>query len=1253
SVTITVTAPVLVNQPPFLVAIPATTIEENQTLSFTLFGSDSDGDALDYTISNNPAGSSLTGNTFSWTPSSGQAGSYNVTLTVSDGRGGTDSKVATITVVAPPPPNQAPTLQVIGNKAIEIDQTVSFTLAASDPDGDALSYTVSGAPSGSALSGNTFSWTPSSGQAGSYNLSLTVSDGKGGTSSQPVTITVTVPAPVNQPPALAPIEAKTIEENQTLSFVLSATDPDGDALIYEVAGNPSGSSLSGSTFSWVPSTGQAGSYAVSFTVSDGKGGAATQSATITVTQAPQEPVAQNNPPMIYMGQLFSTLGGNTLKEGVLLSFSIPASDPDGDALTFNSIGNPPGSMIIGDVFSWTPTYDQAGSYTLTFSVNDGKGGTDTESIAIRIAPGNRRPVLGVVTDQAIREGQALSFVIPGSDPDSDALTFTVLGNPAGSSLVSNNFSWTPDVGQAGSHRLVFTVDDGKGGTDSKVVTITVLKGNEPPVLAAIEDRLIPEGEILSITLSGTDPEGERLTYSVSGNPPGSTLQGNVFSWAPSSGQAGSYTLNFIVTDTQGGSQTQPVTITVAPPNREPVLADIADRSVSEGQPVSFSLSATDSDGDDLIYTVSGHPTGSTLEGNIFSWTPTEGQAGSYTLTFIVSDGRGGTDRKSGTITVERANRKPVLADIADQSVQEGQTLEFTLNATDPDGDPLTYSVSGHPAGSTLSGRAFTFTPTAAQTGASEVTFTVTDDEGATDTQSVTITVIPGNHKPELVDLVPRTIEEDQTLSFTVNANDIDGDELTYSVTGNPSGSRFMGNVFSWKPDIGQVGSYSVTFSVSDSEGGADTQTILITVTEIPKPEPSSLAITVTPVVPTEDIDIELHISAIFPSLASTITKHFFGVDGELISISLSTEQAKDGAIPDDPSAGWTVIEHIGRLEAGNYEIVVLVNGNEFSREALQVRDRSGSKGIVTIDFDPLPGNQGKIQDGEGEVGKQYDIQLHIKDIRQAFSGWSIALHFDPNAIEFIPGSFAPSEFLPGLTPLEDIKTGVVEIGGVVLQQTEGSSGDAQLATVSFRLLGGFDTSASIFITDNQLKFPDGGSERYPIFVEAVITELPPVQGDFDGDGKVDFTDFFAFADAFGGSAPEFDLNDDGRVDFTDFFTFADNFGREARAKLMVLAERHLSLPAQPELEPNFPNPFNSATEIRYSLSRSSVMELTVYDIGGARIVTLVNGFQSMGAHEVTWDGRDDEGRQVGSGVYLLKLRAQDAAVQTGKLLLIR
>ena len=78
-----------------------------------------------------------------------------------------------------------------------------------------------------------------------------------------------------------------------------------------------------------------------------------------------------------------------------------------------------------------------------------------------------------------------------------------------------------------------------------------------------------------------------------------------------------------------------------------------------------------------------------------------------------------------------------------------------------------------------------------------------------------------------------------------------------------------------------------------------------------------------------------------------------------------------------------------------------------------------------------------------------------------------------------------------------------------------------------------------------------------------------------------FSDFFLFAEAFGGTDPRFDLDGSGTVDFADFFLFAESFGQPARSKLVAMARRLIGLPDGPRLQQNVPNPFNSGTVISW------------------------------------------------------------------------
>ena len=264
--------------------------------------------------------------------------------------------------------------------------------------------------------------------------------------------------------------------------------------------------------------------------------------------------------------------------------------------------------------------------------------------------------------------------------------------------------------------------------------------NQAPVLAAIGDQGVAEGGTLRIELSASDEDSDDLTYAVSGHPPGSSLSESTFAWDPTHEQAGAYEVTFTVSDGRGGTDSETVTITVEETNRAPVLAAVGDQGVAEGGSLQIELDGSDADEDDLTYSVSGHPSGSSLSESTFMWTPTHEQAGAYEVTFTVSDGRGGTDSETITITVEETNRAPVLAAVGDQGVAEGGALRIELDASDADEDDLTYSVSGHPSGSSLSESTFTWEPTHGQSGAYEVTFTVSDGRGGRDSETITITV---------------------------------------------------------------------------------------------------------------------------------------------------------------------------------------------------------------------------------------------------------------------------------------------------------------------------------------------------------------------------------------------------------------------------------------------------------------------------------------------------------------------------------
>jgi hypothetical protein len=110
--------------------------------------------------------------------------------------------------------------------------------------------------------------------------------------------------------------------------------------------------------------------------------------------------------------------------------------------------------------------------------------------------------------------------------------------------------------------------------------------------------------------------------------------------------------------------------------------------------------------------------------------------------------------------------------------------------------------------------------------------------------------------------------------------------------------------------------------------------------------------------------------------------------------------------------------------------------------------------------------------------------------------------------------------------------------------------------------------------------------------------------------------------------------------------------RSPRPGTAVVESQDATVPEFLSLSQNYPNPFNPATSIRFDLSLPEVIDLLVYNLNGQKVATLANGHREAGAYTIRWDGRDDHGRELASGVYLYRLQVADR-VATRKLMLLR
>ena len=247
---------------------------------------------------------------------------------------------------------------------------------------DALPFTGSGADQGSSPVdvGNSLTASLSGLSDGqTYYFTVTAYDAAGNESPVSNIISVQVPVlvPTNRAPVLASIGARSVSENTLLSFSLSASDADGDTLTYSAGALPAGATFDAAsrTFSWIPSFEQAGSYAVVFSVSDGK---LSDSETVTITV-----LDSNRAPFI------SGTPATSAKEGSLYAFTPSAQDKDTeDQLTFSIVNKPSWASFSSSTgtLQGTPGSQDIKTFaSIVISVSDGQASASLPAFNITVA----------------------------------------------------------------------------------------------------------------------------------------------------------------------------------------------------------------------------------------------------------------------------------------------------------------------------------------------------------------------------------------------------------------------------------------------------------------------------------------------------------------------------------------------------------------------------------------------------------------------------------------------------------------------------------------------------------------------------------------------------------------------------------------------------------------------------------------------------------------------------------------------------
>jgi len=405
---------------PLISGSPETTVVAGTKYSFQPGASDSDGDALTFSVKNLPAWATFdtSSGLVSGTPSASDVGSYpSITITVADGNATAQLAPFSIQVTPPAvvtPTNAPPTISGVAATSVQAGSHYAFQPSASDPDKNPLVFSVSGLPSWASFSTTTglLSGTPSSANVGAFpNIVISVSDGHAQVFLQAFTLTVTAipPAPPkNTPPKITGTPATSVAAGSTYSFQPAASDADGNKLTFAIGNKPAWANFSTTTghLSGTPGTTSVGTYAnILISVSDGTNTVSLPAFTIQVNVPP----ATATPPTI------TGTPATTAQVGTPYAFTPTAHDASGKALSF-SVQNKPSwaafSIATGQL-SGTPASSNVGTYAnIIITVSNGTTSAALPAFTITVAAAPSQKV-GTAT---------LKWTAPTKNTDGSAVT---------------------------------------------------------------------------------------------------------------------------------------------------------------------------------------------------------------------------------------------------------------------------------------------------------------------------------------------------------------------------------------------------------------------------------------------------------------------------------------------------------------------------------------------------------------------------------------------------------------------------------------------------------------------------------------------------------------------------------------------------------------------------------------------------------------------------------------------------------------
>jgi hypothetical protein len=796
---------------------------------------DEDGDTLSYawTLASQPSDSSTTliqSNQVSTIFTVDADGEYILELIVNDGS--SDSAADTMIITASTAINSAP---VSANDSVTTDEDnpIAFSLTATDSENDSLSYNVVTPPTKGqlTLNGNQVDYVPYVNETGEDVFNYKVNDGYQDSNTATITLTIN---PVNDSPVAHDYNLSTLTDT-AVDITLRSDDSDSNNLTYSLVSQPTNGSVTLDTgiATYTPSTSYTGSDKFTFRANDSQ--EQSNIATVTITTD----TTANTAPTVEDDTVVASEDTDTEIDLSSITVANRANRQSINDLTYFIVTQPLNGKITieGSVARFTPNGNYSGADNFTFKSFDGSDDSNIGKITLTVSALNDAPIAQDYSVSTI-ENSTVSFIISASDTEFDALTYIIVNDASNGDIVltGSTVTYTPNNDYNGEDSFTFKANDGTSDSNLATVSlmVTTVANNSPEAMDITTST--PEDMTIEINLDATDSDENDLTYSIISSPTNGTLSITqaIALYTPNIDYIGNDSFTYKANDGISDSNTAVVSIFVESVNDAPISNDIT-VELEENVTTNIILSAKDTEGDELTYSIATSPTfGSIiLTETTATYTPQANYSGNDSFTFIANDGSDDSNIGRVEISITATSTTPVVQNITVTTFEDVPVV-INLSEENDDGGNLTYSLAsdnGPTNGNILiSGSSVTFTPTENTNETGYFTYFGNDGDNISNVAEIYIEIIPVNDAPVAYDSIGTT-NQDDFIEFTLSATDIENDSLTYSIVTQPTSGaleHFDSTVY-YFPTGNFTGSDSFTFKVNDGEADSNTATISITV----------------------------------------------------------------------------------------------------------------------------------------------------------------------------------------------------------------------------------------------------------------------------------------------------------------------------------------------------------------------------------------------------------------------------------------